>query len=92
MEGFIVETYMSKNTMKEEFQFYLDNQTELVEKHDGKVIVIKDQKVIGVYDSDVEAIIETDKEHTLGSFLVQQCSEGSKDYSQQFLSGFSFET
>ncbi len=78
--------------MQEEFQFYIDHQAELVAKHNGKVLVIKDQKVIGVYDSDLEAIIETDKEHSLGSFLVQLCSEGSKDYTQHFQSRTPFNT
>lgn len=80
----------SKNPLEAEFQYYLDHQDELVEKYDGKVIVIKDQKVIGDYESDIEAITETQKEHPIGTFLVQRCSAGSEGYTQHFFSRVSF--
>lgn len=56
-----------------EFEYYLTHQSELVEKYNGKVIVIKDGTVLGVYDSNIEAVTETSKEHELGTFLVQLC-------------------
>ena len=70
---------MSSN-LREEFQYYLDNQDRLVEEYGGKVIVIKDSKVIGVFDSDLEAIEEVSKEHELGTFLVQKCEAGPDSY------------
>ena len=39
--------------LKEEFDFYLANQDAMVERYDGKVIVIKAREVIGVYDSEL---------------------------------------
>lgn len=66
--------------LKKEFQYYLDHQDELVKEYNGKVVVIKDQEVIGAYDSVVDAVLESNKTHTPGTFLVQRCSPGSADY------------
>lgn len=59
--------------LKKEFQYYLDHQEELVKKYNGKYVVIKNEEIIGVYDDDLEAVKETQKEHELGTFLVQKC-------------------
>ena len=59
--------------LQKEFDFYVANQDQLVREYDGKVIVIKDQRVIGAYDSEMEAVQATVKVHPLGTFLVQKC-------------------
>lgn len=69
-------------TLKDEFQYYIDHQDELVQLYRGKVIVIKDGKVIGVYGSDMEAVTETSKVYEMGTFLVQKCDPGA--YTQTF--------
>ncbi len=74
---------MSTN-LKIEFVFYVGHQTELVEKYDGRFIVIKDEEVIGDFDTELEAIEETVKKHKLGTFLVQKCEPGSDSYTQTF--------
>ena len=66
--------------LRDEFQYYLDNQDRLVEEYGGKVVVIKDHKVIGTYDSELEAVEEASKHHELGTFLVQKCEPGSDSY------------
>ena len=76
--------------LEKEFQYYLDNQDELVKKHNGKFVVIKDRVVIGVYDTELEAIKETSKKHKLGTFLVQKCEPGSESYTQTFHSRVAF--
>ena len=81
---------MSKQTyelLKREFEFYLEHQAEMVEKYDGRVIVLKNNQVIGDYDSYPEAVHTTRKEHPMGTFLVQRVSEGSKDYTVRIGSG-----
>ncbi len=42
--------------LEQEFQYYLDNQDELVKKFKGRFIVIKGCQVVGDYDSDVQAV------------------------------------
>jgi hypothetical protein len=70
--------------LEKEFQYYLDNQKDLVEKYNEKFIVIKDNMVIGVYDSHSEAYNTTLKSHELGTFLIQHCLSGNLGYTQTF--------
>ena len=70
--------------LEKEFKYYLDHQDELVEKYNGKFIVIKGNKVIGAYDSELEAIEKTSKEYELGTFLVQKCEQGEDSYMQTY--------
>ncbi len=60
--------------LEKEFRYYIQNQAKLSAKFEGKVLVIKNQKVIGVYDSKGEALKKTVVDHELGSFLIQACS------------------
>lgn len=70
--------------LQTEFEFYLSHQDEMVEKYDGKYIVIKNGDVLGVYDDELAAVTETQKSHDLGTFLVQKVSQGDSEYSQTF--------
>jgi outer membrane lipoprotein-sorting protein len=70
--------------LKADFEFYLSHQDEMVEKYDGKYIVIKNGDVVGVYDDELTAVTKTQKSHELGTFLVQKVSKGDADYSQTF--------
>ena len=79
------------STLQKEFDFYLSHQDVLVEKYNGRVIVIKNGIVIGVYDSELDAINETQKAHPMGTFLVQSVSEGDSEYSQTFHSRVVFQ-
>ena len=45
--------------LEKEFDYYLHHQSELVEKYDGKFVVIKNRQVIGVFDAEIEAIEKT---------------------------------
>lgn len=78
------------NNLKSEFKYYLDNQNKLVEKYNGKFIIIKNTEVIGIYDSELEAIEITSKEHSLGTFLVQKCEPGQDAYTQKYHSRVTF--
>ena len=70
--------------LKREFDYYLSHQDEMVDKYDGKFIVIKDQTVLGAYDDEIAALTETKGQHKLGTFLVQMASKGNTAYSQTF--------
>ena len=72
------------STLEKEFQFYLDHQDEMVEKYDGKFIVLKDGVVLGAYDDEVTAVAEAEKAHQIGTFLVQRVSRGTAAYTQTF--------
>lgn len=76
--------------LKKEFQFYLDNQADFVKEYLNKYLVIKGAEIIGVYNSIEEAYIEPQKEHELGTFLIQLCQEGTDSYTQTFHSRVTF--
>lgn len=76
--------------LQKAFQFYLDNQKELVKKYNGKYIVIKGDKVLGSHDDEIAAIKETSKKHELGTFLVQYVEPGAESYTQTFHSRVAF--
>lgn len=76
--------------LSQEFEFYLAHQDEIVAAHNGKFVVIKDQKVIGAFDDELTAVTETQKKHALGTFLVQKVEPGDEAYSQSFHSRVTF--
>lgn len=76
--------------LEKEFKYYLDNQKELVEKYEGKYLVIVGEKVVGVYKSDEEAYFESEKKFEAGTFLIQFCEAGDSSYTQSFHSRVSF--
>jgi len=65
---------MDKDTLEEDYKYFLDNKSRLVKDHDGKFVVIKNKQVIGSYDNQVEAYTETTKNHKPGTFVIQYCS------------------
>jgi len=72
--------------LEHEFRHYLEHQDEFASEYEGKVLVIKDQKVIGVYDSEAEALNQSILCHELGSFLIQACSKDPNSTVRTFLS------
>lgn len=80
---------MDKN-LEKEFQFYLDHQKDLVKKHNGKFLVIKECAVVGAYDTEFEAIEKASKKYELGTFLVQKCEPGKESYTQTYHSRVCF--
>ena len=50
-------------------------------KYNNRFLVIVGQQVVGDYDTFAEAVAESKKKYAQGTFLVQRCSEGNKDYS-----------
>lgn len=77
--------------LEKEFDYFLSNRKELVERYKGKYIAIKDNEILGAFDSLSEAIKETSKHEELGTFLVQECIPSSDAYTQTFHSRVSFE-
>ncbi|MDD4032006.1 MAG: hypothetical protein PHS48_02040 [Bacteroidales bacterium] len=76
--------------LKDQFIWYLENQSELVKKYNGKFLVIKDKSSAGVYDNQDIALIEAEKNFGLGNFIIQKCSPGESSYSQTFHSRVAF--
>lgn len=76
--------------LEKEFQYYLDHQDEIVEKYNGRYVVIVGEKIVGDYADDLEALLESQKEHKLGTFLIQKVTPGDEAYTKRFHSRVSF--
>ena len=70
--------------LEKEFKYYIEHQAELLEKYNGRVIVIKGQEVIGDYDSEAEAYTQSLIAHELGTFLIQVCLPGTDAFTHTF--------
>ena len=77
---------MRDSKLEKEFQYFKNNQGELVGKHKDKFLVIKDRKVQDVYDSEAEAYDDAKDKFELGSFLIQQALPGEESYTQTLYS------
>lgn len=76
--------------LEKEFKYYLDNQEKLVQKYEGKHLVIVGEEVVGVFSSDEEAFFDSEKKYKSGTFLIQFCERGDNSYTQSFHSRVSF--
>ncbi len=76
--------------LEAEFQYYLDHQDELVQRYDGRVIVIVADVVEGDYADEATAFEAAAERFAPGTFLVQRVSAGESDYSQTFYSRVAF--
>ena len=73
-----------ENQLDKQFKFYLENQDTFVEQYDGKVIVLKNEKVLGAYETELDAVNQTRIHHELGTFIVQRVSPGDEAYTARF--------
>ncbi len=76
--------------LQKEFNYYRENFSTLLEKYNGRFVVIKDCRVIGSYTDEWEAITQTTKEHELGTFFVQCIYPDSINQVERFNSRVSF--
>jgi hypothetical protein len=70
--------------LQSEFEYFKTHQDELVERYEGKFVVIKGELVIGAYDSFADALHQTAKTHEPGTFLIQRCEPGPEAYTHVF--------
>jgi len=64
----------------DELNFFIANQNDLVNQYRDKVLVLKNKSVVGVYDTIGQAYFEAQKEHPLGTFMLQPCRPGPEAY------------
>jgi hypothetical protein len=70
--------------LNKEFKYYIDNQGELLKSYKNRFIVITRGNVVGDYDTIDEAFFDAVKKYEPGTFIIQKCTEGDKDYTQMF--------
>lgn len=70
--------------LENEFKYYLEHQNELVRKYDGRYLVVVGEAVVGDYATFSEALSAAQKDYEMGTFLIQKCTEGDKDYTAKY--------
>ncbi len=73
-----------RSILETEFNYYKEHQDEFVAKYDGRVIVLKGQKVVGDYETGGEAYAHACQLYERGTFLIQRVSEGDRHYTTTF--------
>lgn len=73
---------MVNDKLKEQFDWYLANQEELVKQYNGKHLVIKDFKVADAYDDENTAYSQAIEKYSIGNFIIQLCTPGDEAYTR----------
>ena len=76
--------------LKKDFQYFLDNKSELVKKYGGMYIVIVCCNVVGSFSDENDAYYDSVEKYGLGNFVIQLCSENEEAYTQTYHSRVSF--
>lgn len=71
-----------------DYRWFLDNYDQLFKEYGTSYLAIKEQKVLGVYASYAEALHETEKTETVGSFIIQFCNGNETGYTNYIASMF----
>ena len=70
--------------MMEDYNFFIENLAFLYEKFGPAYVSIKSGQVLGSYKTLEEAVLETAKNHALGTFIVQQLAENHESLVAHF--------
>lgn len=65
---------------EKELNYFIANQKQLVQKYEGKTLVLRGEEVVGVYDDPLQAYLNAVKDYEPGSFMIQPCTAGSDAY------------
>ena len=66
--------------LEKNLDWYIANQQELSAKHNGKILLIVDQKLVGAFDSMNDAYAAAVKVYAPGTYTLQPCSPDSDSY------------
>ncbi len=68
------------DSLRRNLEWYIDNQKELAEKYNGKILLIIDQSLVKVFNDMTEAYTEASKSYPAGTFTLQPCSPDPESY------------
>lgn len=63
-----------RTMLDKEFQYYIKNEKEFLEKYPNRFIMILNENVVGVYDSEEAAYYDMIEKEITSPVLVQQCT------------------
>ncbi len=70
--------------IEKEFKYYLSHQNELVEKYNGKYLVLINNSVVGAYNDFADALYSSLEKYQPGTFMVQLCTLGNEAYTARY--------
>lgn len=76
--------------LKKDYQFFLDNKKQLVEKYGGMYIVISNCEVVKEFTDENDAYYFGLENKGAGNFIVQLCTSNEEAYTQTFHSRVAF--
>jgi hypothetical protein len=65
---------------KIDFDYFTKNYQELFKKYGHKFLAIKDKEVLGAYDSVSETIEKLSQTHSVGTYIIQECTGDDSAY------------
>jgi hypothetical protein len=71
---------------RSDFNWFLNNYSELYKKYGHKFLVIKNKEILGAYTSVREALDNTNEE--MGTFIIQECNGTASAYTNYIASAF----
>ncbi|MBI2823100.1 MAG: hypothetical protein HYX69_00250 [Planctomycetia bacterium] len=63
---------MSTEVLSEELKFYAQNLPNWLDKHTGRVVLVKGDELVGFFDDEAQAMSEGARLFGLSSFLVRR--------------------
>lgn len=72
--------------LEKEFKYCQKHHQKLLNQFNGRYVVVRDDKVIGDYATEIKAYTKTQKQHKLGTFLIQMISPKKENLAQKFSS------
>jgi len=72
--------------VESQFQYFLENQDQLVKEYEGRILVIHDGSVAGDFDSNLNAYLFGKDRFGSGRFLLQKCMAGPAAYTAKVTS------
>ena len=58
--------------VKKNYTFFKSKLPELLARHKGKYIVIRNEEIVGIYDSDVDALLAAKEKFSDEMYSIQQ--------------------
>lgn len=74
--------------LKRQLDYYKAHQAELVERYEGKVLVIHDEKVVQAFDDRTAAYQFGKRNFEPGSFFLIKCTPGNEEYTATYTSRY----
>lgn len=72
-------------TLEDNFKYFTEHHEEILRNYSNKFVVIKDQSIVLAAET-FELALEkaTAQGLAIGTFLIQQCTDGDSGYTQTF--------